>query len=56
MLLATTPALLQPLPRRHPYVVNFMAICREPPCIVTEYCARGSLAEVWLAGWLVGVR
>ena len=35
---------------RHPNVVNFMAICREPPCIVTEYCARGSLAEVRLAG------
>jgi hypothetical protein len=31
---------------RHPNVVNFFGICREPPCIITEFCSRGSLAEV----------
>ena len=31
---------------RHPNVVHFLGICHEPPCIVTEFCARGSLAQV----------
>ena len=31
---------------RHPNVVNFFGICREPPCIVTEFCSRGSLSGV----------
>lgn len=31
---------------RHPNVVNFFGICREPPCIITEFCSGGSLAEV----------
>ena len=31
---------------RHPNVINLMGICHDPPAIVTEYCARGSLAEV----------
>ncbi|PRW33836.1 Serine threonine- kinase CTR1 [Chlorella sorokiniana] len=31
---------------RHPHIVQFVAICRDPPCIVTEFCAHGSLAEV----------
>eukprot|EP00198_Chlamydomonas_reinhardtii_P011501 XP_001700838.1 predicted protein [Chlamydomonas reinhardtii] len=30
---------------RHPNVVNFIGACHTPPnvCLVTEYCARGSL-------------
>lgn len=30
---------------RHPNVVNFIGCCNIPPnlCLVTEYCARGSL-------------
>jgi serine/threonine protein kinase len=30
---------------RHPNVVNFIGACHRPParCLVTEYCARGSL-------------
>ena len=31
---------------RHPNVVGFLGVCLEPPCIVTEYCARGSLTDV----------
>ncbi|EFN51103.1 hypothetical protein CHLNCDRAFT_14990, partial [Chlorella variabilis] len=31
---------------RHPNVVNFLGVCHLPPCILTEYCSRGSLAEV----------
>ena len=31
---------------RHPNVVMFMGLCLEPPCIVTEFCARGSLYDV----------
>ena len=31
---------------RHPNVVLFMGLCLEPPCIVTEFCARGSLYDV----------
>ena len=31
---------------RHPNVVMFMGLCLEPPCIVTEFCARGSLFDV----------
>ena len=31
---------------RHPNVVNFFGMCREPPCIVTEFCSRGSLSGV----------
>ena len=30
--------------------VNFLGICHDPPCILTEFCARGSLAEVLAAG------
>lgn len=35
---------------RHPNVVNFLGICHDPPAILTEYCARGSLTEVLAAG------
>ena len=31
---------------RHPNVVSFLGVCLEPPCIVTEFCARGSLTDV----------
>ena len=31
---------------RHPNVVMFMGLCLQPPCIVTEFCARGSLFDV----------
>ena len=31
---------------RHPNVVMFMGICLSPVCIVTEFCARGSLSDV----------
>ncbi|KAI7839198.1 hypothetical protein COHA_007087 [Chlorella ohadii] len=34
---------------RHPHVVNFLGICHEPPCIVTEFCARGSLCDLLAA-------
>ncbi len=31
---------------RHPNIVLFMGMCLEPPCLVTEFCARGSLHDV----------
>jgi serine/threonine protein kinase len=33
---------------RHPNVVNFIGACHRPGqrCLVTEYCARGSLDQV----------
>lgn len=31
---------------RHPNVVSFLGVCAVPPCMVTEYCANGSLARV----------
>jgi hypothetical protein len=31
---------------RHPNIVLFMGVCLEPPCLVTEWCARGSLYDV----------
>jgi hypothetical protein len=31
---------------RHPNIVLFMGVCLEPPCLVTEWCARGSLFDV----------
>lgn len=31
---------------RHPNIVMFMGLCLDPPCLVTEWCARGSLASV----------
>lgn len=31
---------------RHPNVVLFMGVCLEPPCVVSEWCARGSLLDV----------
>ncbi|KAL4441802.1 hypothetical protein ABPG77_003718 [Micractinium sp. CCAP 211/92] len=31
---------------RHPNLVNFMGLCMVPPCILTEFCAKGSLYNV----------
>ena len=31
---------------RHPNVVLFMGLCLEPPCMVSEFCARVSLYDV----------
>ncbi|KAL4434012.1 hypothetical protein ABPG75_000453 [Micractinium tetrahymenae] len=31
---------------RHPNLVNFMGLCMVPPCILTEFCAKGSLYAV----------
>ena len=35
---------------RHPNIVGFMGLCVDPPCIITEYCERGSLTDVLRAG------
>ena len=43
---------------RHPNVVNFIGASHKPPnrCLVTEYCARGSLDQLLhkSGGWLGG--
>jgi hypothetical protein len=31
---------------RHPSIVMYLGVCLDPPCMVTEYCARGSLNDV----------
>jgi serine/threonine protein kinase len=31
---------------RHPNIVLFMGMCPEPPCVITEFCALGSLFDV----------
>lgn len=31
---------------RHPNVILFMGVCPDPPCVVTEYCSRGSLYDL----------
>ena len=31
---------------RHPNIVMFLGACSDPPCMVTEYCARGSLLDI----------
>eukprot|EP00884_Botryococcus_braunii_P001879 jgi/Botrbrau1/11692/Bobra.0195s0023.1 len=31
---------------RHPNIVMFMGVCLDPPCLITEWCARGSLADI----------
>ena len=31
---------------RHPNIVLFMGVCLDPPCVVSEWCARGSLYDV----------
>ena len=30
----------------HPNIVSFLGVCNMPPCVVTEFCSRGSLADV----------
>lgn len=34
---------------RHPNIILFMGICTDPPCVVTEYCSRGSLYDLLIA-------
>eukprot|EP00884_Botryococcus_braunii_P012406 jgi/Botrbrau1/21166/Bobra.0061s0059.2 len=31
---------------RHPNTVLLMGLCLDPPCLVTEYCSRGSVLDV----------
>ena len=31
---------------RHPNIVMYLGVCLDPPAVVTEYCARGSLNDV----------
>lgn len=31
---------------RHPNIVMFLGVSLNPPCMVTEFCARGSLMDV----------
>jgi serine/threonine protein kinase len=31
---------------RHPSIVSLLGVCLAPPCMVTEYCMRGSLASL----------
>lgn len=31
---------------RHPNVVMYLGVCADPPLVLTEYCARGSLCDV----------
>ncbi len=33
---------------RHPNVILFLGVCPDPPCVVTEYCSKGSLYDVLL--------
>lgn len=35
---------------RHPNIVKFRALCLEPACLITEWCAGGSLAETLQKG------
>lgn len=31
---------------RHPNILNFLALCSEPPCLITEKCEPGSLLDI----------
>jgi hypothetical protein len=31
---------------RHPNILQFLGMSAWPPCIVSEYCSRGSVADV----------
>ena len=31
---------------RHPNVLSFLGICTYPPCLISEFCPRGSLDEL----------
>lgn len=35
---------------RHPNIIQFMGIVSMPPCVVTEFCERGSLTDVLKRG------
>jgi hypothetical protein len=32
---------------RHPNVVLFLGYCAAPPCVMTEYCSRGSVYDLF---------
>lgn len=32
-------------------MVGFLGIIRDPPCLLTEYCMRGSLSDVLCRAW-----
>lgn len=52
-ILAWTPPLpgpRKPRWRRHPNLVSFLGLCTLPPCLLTEYCAEGSLYDVLRQG------
>ena len=31
---------------RHPNILGFLGLCMVPPCLVSEYCTRGSLYDI----------
>lgn len=31
---------------RHPNIMSFLGVCPSPPCVLSEFCSRGSLADV----------
>ena len=31
---------------RHPNILGFLGLCLLPPCLVSEYCPRGSLYDI----------
>lgn len=35
---------------RHPNVLAFIGMCQVPPCVITEYCAKGSMTDVLRIG------
>ena len=35
---------------RHPNVVLFLGVCFQPPAMLTEFCARGSLLDILRKG------
>lgn len=30
----------------HPNIVSLKGVCKEPPCLLTEWCSRGSLLDI----------
>ena len=39
---------------RHPSIVMYLGVCLDPPAVVTEYCAKGSLLDVLRAAHASG--
>lgn len=31
---------------RHPNIVGFLGVVAAPPCVVTEFCARGAVSDI----------